>query len=246
MFDELDNPNNPPHPLYQGGNTTPPAPLVRGEAVAPRPAAPSARTEDIFAEVDKTGRPEVFRQNPNGANQTRGTVIPPEQNWKNNKKIVFGLLFGGLAVIAAGGYLGLKLASMVNQPAVINTVVEQQQPINTQAETVAPAPIAPVNEAAVKGTPVVPPAIQTVEPTVTAPAVIDSDQDGLTDAEEATLGTNPNNPDSDQDGLTDREEVKVYGTDPLKADTDGDGFKDGDEVKNGYNPKGAGKLMEIK
>ncbi|MBI2098899.1 hypothetical protein HYT45_00600 [Candidatus Uhrbacteria bacterium] len=47
----------------------------------------------------------------------------------------------------------------------------------------------------------------------------DDDGDGLTNAEEARYGTNPNNP-----------------------DTDGDGFKDGDEVKAGYNPKGPGRL----
>ena len=41
--------------------------------------------------------------------------------------------------------------------------------------------------------------------------------------------------DSDQDGLSDAEE-KTYGTDPHKADTDGDGYSDGVEVKSGYNP----------
>jgi len=48
--------------------------------------------------------------------------------------------------------------------------------------------------------------------------------------------------DSDSDGLNDNVEIEVYATDPLNPDTDGDGYKDGDEVKNGYNPKGDGKL----
>jgi len=52
--------------------------------------------------------------------------------------------------------------------------------------------------------------------------------------------------DTDNDGLFDREEVEVYKTDPLNFDTDGDGFLDGDEVKAGYNPKGEGKLYEVK
>lgn len=47
--------------------------------------------------------------------------------------------------------------------------------------------------------------------------------------------------DSDKDGLTNAQEAQ-YGTDPNNPDTDGDGFKDGDEVKAGYNPKGTGKL----
>jgi len=41
--------------------------------------------------------------------------------------------------------------------------------------------------------------------------------------------------DSDQDGLSDAEE-KIYGTDPQNADTDGDGYSDGVEVKTGYDP----------
>lgn len=74
----------------------------------------------------------------------------------------------------------------------------------------------------------------------------DSDEDGLTDEEEGQLGIDSGSVDSDGDGLFDREEVKVYKTDPLKPDTDGDGYSDGDEVKAGYNPKGSGKLYEIK
>ncbi|MCA9772549.1 MAG: hypothetical protein KC466_09070 [Myxococcales bacterium] len=58
------------------------------------------------------------------------------------------------------------------------------------------------------------------------PPAPDSDGDGLTDAEEATLGTNPNNPDSDGDRVWDGEEVRMFGTLPLVADTDGDGMDD--------------------
>ena len=59
---------------------------------------------------------------------------------------------------------------------------------------------------------------------------VDTDGDGLTDAEEAELGTDPNNADTDGDGLTDGEEVNEYNTDPLNEDTDGDGLLDGGEV----------------
>lgn len=58
----------------------------------------------------------------------------------------------------------------------------------------------------------------------------DDDNDGLTEAEETKLGTDPQNPDSDNDGLTDGEEKNTTNTDPNKADTDGDGLNDGDEV----------------
>lgn len=75
--------------------------------------------------------------------------------------------------------------------------------------------------------------------------ILDADNDGLTDAEEGVLGTMVNNIDSDGDGLSDKEEVKIYKSLPLNPDTDGDGYKDGDEVKSGYNPLGAGKLLDI-
>lgn len=63
---------------------------------------------------------------------------------------------------------------------------------------------------------------------------VDTDGDGLTDTQEADLGTDPNMADTDGDGLTDGDEVNEYQTDPLMADTDGDGLNDGEEV-NSHN-----------
>ena len=85
----------------------------------------------------------------------------------------------------------------------------------------------------------------------------DSDKDGLSDAVEASLGTNPNNPDSDGDGLNDGEEVtgvdspstKIVASmksdpknpcDPIKTggdcDADGDGLTNAQEAKLGTDP----------
>lgn len=64
----------------------------------------------------------------------------------------------------------------------------------------------------------------------TAAVAGDSDQDGLSDAQEAILQTDPNNPDSDGDTLTDGEEVLVHNTNPRNRDSDGDTLSDGDEV----------------
>ncbi len=62
----------------------------------------------------------------------------------------------------------------------------------------------------------------------------DTDGDGLSDAEEALLGTDPLNPDTDGDGLLDGTEVDMaMGTgcpDPLNPDSDGDTLLDGEEV----------------
>src|SRR5208283_3871441 len=58
----------------------------------------------------------------------------------------------------------------------------------------------------------------------------DPDHDGLTNAEEKELGTDPHNPDTDGDGISDGDEVLKYHTNPLKKDTDGDGLSDYDEI----------------
>ena len=60
-------------------------------------------------------------------------------------------------------------------------------------------------------------------------AACDSDGDGLSNAEEAELGTDPKAADTDGDGVSDFDEVQGA-TDPLDADTDDDGFDDGREL----------------
>jgi hypothetical protein len=64
----------------------------------------------------------------------------------------------------------------------------------------------------------------------------DTDSDGLTDADEAALGTDPNNADSDGDGLPDGREVNDLGTNPLNTDTDSDGLTDGLEIDHSTDP----------
>ena len=67
------------------------------------------------------------------------------------------------------------------------------------------------------------------------PMVVDTDNDGLSDAKEIELGTSLTVNDTDNDGLNDSYEVDL-GTDPLDNDTDGDGLNDGDEVDLGTDP----------
>lgn len=63
----------------------------------------------------------------------------------------------------------------------------------------------------------------------------DSDGDGLTDAEEADLGTDPQAADSDGDGIDDADEIDM-GLDPLDEDSDGDGLSDAEEDEYGLDP----------
>ena len=73
----------------------------------------------------------------------------------------------------------------------------------------------------------------------------DDDNDGLTDAQELTLSTNPLLVDTDDDGLSDSNEVSAgdplaydigLDTDPNDDDTDDDWVKDGVEVSQGTDP----------
>lgn len=76
----------------------------------------------------------------------------------------------------------------------------------------------------------------------------DSDNDGLTNSEEADLGTDPNNPDTDGDGILDGQEVNTDNTNPLDdcdsvggtplgaSDCDEDGLTTDEETTNGTDP----------
>lgn len=125
----------------------------------------------------------------------------------------------GATYLAA--HIGAKLPSVA-------TPVAPATPEPTTAPTETPSP---TNTPAPTATPTTAP-----KPTATATkapesaAAVDADDDGLSDADEARLGTDPKNPDTDDDGINDGNEVDVYKTDPLNLDTDGDTLYDGGEL----------------
>jgi hypothetical protein len=74
------------------------------------------------------------------------------------------------------------------------------------------------------------------------PRDADLDDDGLSDGEEWTIGTDPFRPDTDGGGRSDLEEVRFDLTDPWDPaddlrDTDGDGVADPREVELGLDPE---------
>ncbi len=81
----------------------------------------------------------------------------------------------------------------------------------------------------------------------TDPGSADSDLDGVADGAELAAGTDPLVADSgagvdtDGDGLLDADEA-AFGTDLGIADSDGDGWFDGDEVSIGTDPLDAGSF----
>lgn len=60
----------------------------------------------------------------------------------------------------------------------------------------------------------------------------DGDGDGLTNLDEYTAQSNPNQADSDGDGLSDGAEVKTHQSSPLQRDSDLDGLHDGAEINS--------------
>lgn len=227
--------------------------------------------DDIFAETDKAqesgaptaaapsravGGSEIDTQRIGlAATDEFSENAPAKRGQDNLFKIIIAVI--AVAVLALGGYL--VYSKFLNQP-VTETAAPVVQQTSTSQTPAATTPAATGSFVETTGgaltatstaaaTPLIP-GVNAPMATTTGAAVststqaslVDSDSDGLTDAEEKAAGTNINIADTDNDGLSDYEEVKIYHTNPLSADTDGDGYLDGAEVKSGYNPNGPGKL----
>jgi len=75
-----------------------------------------------------------------------------------------------------------------------------------------------------------------LDPTDGSDALLDPDNDGLTNLEEFNHGTMLHQADSDNDDLKDGEEINVFNTNPLAKDTDLDGLMDKFETDYSFDP----------
>lgn len=73
------------------------------------------------------------------------------------------------------------------------------------------------------------------DPTTRGPR--DSDNDGIPDARERRLGTNPHSADSDHDGVSDWDEIHDRRSNPFLRDSDHDGLDDRTERDLGTDPR---------
>jgi formylglycine-generating enzyme required for sulfatase activity len=91
-----------------------------------------------------------------------------------------------------------------------------------------------------RGTATPPAATEAGPPSEVALGGMDTDGDGLSDADELEHGTDPESADTDGDGLPDGTEINDIGSDPLNTDTDEDDLSDAEEVNDkGTNPLSA-------
>lgn len=178
----------------------------------------SKPVEDIFSETEKVNPKTNLNENLDAT--TMPQAYQPTNIYESGKskkgilKALLVIIF--VAIIGIGGYMayGIYLDKQANKKANEQELAPTSSNNNSSNNDV----------------------------TIISGGTTDSDNDGLSDQEESTYGTDISLPDTDSDGLFDREEIKIYETDPLNPDTDGDGYLDGDEVKSGYNPLGPGRL----
>lgn len=190
---------------------------------------PPQEPEDMFRDVEQpTIAPKrAPRRQPPAPPRPMQPVRPPQRAPIPVKTMIF------TAVIILVALLGIVVAVILTQ--------------RSSTDENASAPLANTSEQPTTNTaPSSTSGSDNMNAAVVLPALpVDTDADGLTNTEESTYGTNPNNPDTDGDGLYDREEVLFYSTDPQDADTDGDGTDDGTEVEKGTHPNGLGSLLNI-
>ncbi len=172
--------------------------------------------------------------------------MAPEPAGGSRKYFIVGFLVLLLIGIGVGGYFAyVKFSSMVSE------TEEQPAAVETSDDTAAPAAVKPAVETAETAT-----TTEVAAATSTATTSPLAGVETATTTPEAVATTTPaatttavaadRTKDSDSDGLTDYEETNFYQTNLSIADTDGDGFSDGAEVKNGFNPLGAGKMIDNK
>ncbi len=270
MFDDLKQTTTPAQDPAQPAAPQAPAQLPTQEpapaqpAATPPPSGGSQVVDDMFANTDPVAEsPTVQPDKPSAVQSGKikpvGQTVPPTQAVPQaappsdlvidnidrggaKKTIAIVIVAIIIVVLGVGGYLYFT-RNTDTDPNVLdineNTNTNTNLNINTNTNT--------------------------NTNTIPTDAELDDDGDGLTNAEESDLGTDPLDPDSDNDGLFDREEVKLYktnpnssdhdgdglsdyeeinewGTDPLDPDSDNDSYKDGQEVFSGYNPLGPGRL----
>lgn len=281
MFDDLQGAKAAPSiaPKTNEPEPAPKKPQFREQNVIVPPLRSQVKedqVDDMFAEVDKPAvKPAAGRARKKKASESAGG----ETAIKILIILVILLILGIFGFVIANRFLGLVVfegldflnkpvqSSAVNEVPVVPTGEKNNQDTPKDSEIIPenpavnnPETVSGVENNEIENNSETAIATATAENIqIEEPGTGDRDDDGLTDKEEATLGTDMNNRDTDGDGLfdgdeyldyktnamsrdtdgdelPDGEEVLKFKTNPKNPDTDGDTYLDGLEVKNGYNP----------
>lgn len=151
------------------------------------------------------------------------------KNVESHHKVGLVIIGAGLILIGSLLYFGyvylIKPYVKPNEPNVVSQPAKSNVATTSQPDE-----------------PIVPVIIATSSPIVSTSTTVEATSTSLM-PEETPVVIPPmvvSTVDSDADGLTDAEE-KIIGTDPNKADTDNDGYLDLAELKSGYDPLVPGK-----
>jgi len=242
MFDEVNNQSTPAAASQPTDN-----PMPDQIPVAPTGQATDGPVQDIFASVESPVASQPNNQ-PNSSQPFMPAGLPvtaqpvsqvvPKSGF-NAKLILIILIVLILAGAAALVYLQYfkKTPPPIITPEAINVIGETEvtttEAMATATDEIIVSPTSSDNPVTVE--------MDTVNVVGEEVSSTELNQPVVTDS--PVPEANPNL-DSDQDGLTDAEELNIYQTNPLQADSDGDGYTDGDEVRAGYNPLGSGKLAQ--
>lgn len=211
-----------------------------GDAATTFTPGASSRDVDLVRDVLNTNEALVLHAEVSalvvvtaGAVTTAGSEIPAGSS---------AVLTGDVTLINTAGGTATVLVALVGPSldAGPTAAPTSEAPTPDQSSGANPAPPTnPPNAPEPTEAPSPEPTDPAPEPTEPEPEpepdpMLDSDFDGLTDADEAGWGTDPLDSDTDNDGLSDGAD-RGNGCDPTAYDTDGDGFPDGSEVNAGTN-----------
>ncbi len=232
MFD-----NVPPNLPVEPANQTPPPPPPTPSGNQPKPIVvgqPKKEPEDIFSDINVGG------DDMQTAPSSQDIYSAPKKSALPLVAVIVVAIIVLGGIVFAAWYFLLRQES-VPAPTSNTTQTTQPAPVQQQPEIVEQPPVT-ANEVTT-----VPPAgtniplpEQTEQPTTTENMPAEASTEPAVPPPPAAVITE--GVDSDSDGLTDVEEA-LLGTNPQLADTDGDGYSDGSEVMNLYSPLAANQPL---
>jgi hypothetical protein len=216
-------PGSAPAPAAPAPVSPPAPPSVPPSQPAPAPSAKplsKKEPEDIFAGLDTGGE----------APQEEVMGLEPERRRSPLTFLLVGLLIVLLVAAAGAGIWYFFIREKPVAPVTTPTVSPNPPVVTSDSEPVieTPPPQPPDDTTPPPNLP--PP--QSITPTTSAPPVTPSP---VVLVEAA---------DTDADGISDPEEA-VLGTDATMPDSDGDGFSDSSELANGYDPAAAKLTLAV-